>query len=144
MEEAVDYGRERLRRELELSDKFTAVGVCALTLAPPLIELGRVNEAWEVLEQGRGRGVDRGPKLHALDSSARDGDEGFIQEQMKIGLSNETATAFGLTVRWATSRIVRNVPSVPFTRRCVVVVVVKLCPLPLSLMANVSCPSCVA
>lgn len=52
MEEAVEYGRERLRRELELSDKFTAVGACALTLAPPLIELGRLDEAWEVLEQG--------------------------------------------------------------------------------------------
>jgi tetratricopeptide (TPR) repeat protein len=52
MEEAVEYGRERLRRELELSDKFTAVGACALTLAPPLIELGRLDEAWEVLEEG--------------------------------------------------------------------------------------------
>ena len=52
MGEAVEYGRERLRRELELSDKFTAVGACALTLAPPLIELGRLDEAWDVLEQG--------------------------------------------------------------------------------------------
>ncbi len=63
---------------------------------------------------------------------------------MRVALSNETATAFGLMVRWATSRIVRNVPSVPRTRRCVVVVVVKLRLVLLSLRANVSCPAYVA
>jgi hypothetical protein len=72
------------------------------------------------------------------------GDENSLQEQTRVALSNETATAFGLMVRWATSRIVRNVPSVPLTRRCVVVVVVKLRSVLLSLRANVSWPGSVA
>ena len=43
--------------------------------------------------------------------------EKLTHEQMKVGLSNAVVTAFGLIVRWATSRIVRNVPSVPLKRR---------------------------
>jgi predicted ATPase len=52
LEEAVEHGRERLRLELEVGDTFTAVGACALTLAQPLILLGQLDEAWQVLEQG--------------------------------------------------------------------------------------------
>lgn len=52
LEEAVEHGRERLELELEVGDTFRAVGACALTLARPLILLGRLDEAWEVLEQG--------------------------------------------------------------------------------------------
>lgn len=60
---------------------------------------------------------------------------------MNVGLSNETVTPGGLAVRWATSRTVTKVPSVPFTRTCEVVVVTRLRLLLLSLKANVSCPS---
>ena len=35
---------------------------------------------------------------------------------MNAGLSNETATPVGLTLVWATSRTVTNVPSMPLTR----------------------------
>jgi tetratricopeptide (TPR) repeat protein len=52
LEEAIGHGRERLRLELEVGDTFKAVGACVLTLAQPLILLGRLDEAWEVLEQG--------------------------------------------------------------------------------------------
>jgi class 3 adenylate cyclase/tetratricopeptide (TPR) repeat protein len=52
LEEAVEHGRERLRLKLELGDTFKAIGACALTLAQPLILLGRLDEAWQVLEQG--------------------------------------------------------------------------------------------
>ena len=62
-------------------------------------------------------------------------------EQVNVGLSNETVTPVGVTVRWAISRTVTKVPPVPFTRTCEVVVVTKLRLLLLSLKANVSCPS---
>jgi class 3 adenylate cyclase/predicted ATPase len=52
LKEAVGHGRERLRLELEVGDTFKAVGACALTLAQPLILLGQLDEAWEVLEHG--------------------------------------------------------------------------------------------
>jgi class 3 adenylate cyclase/tetratricopeptide (TPR) repeat protein len=52
LEEAVEHGRERLRLELEVGDTFKAVGACALTLAQPLLLLGRLDEAWQVLEKG--------------------------------------------------------------------------------------------
>ncbi len=43
-------------------------------------------------------------------------------EQANVGLSNETPTPAAVTVRWATSRTVTNVPSVPLTRTWVAVV----------------------
>jgi tetratricopeptide (TPR) repeat protein len=52
LEEAVEHGRERLRLDLEVGDTFHAVGASALTLAQPLIGLGRLDEAWDVVEQG--------------------------------------------------------------------------------------------
>ena len=66
---------------------------------------------------------------------------GGFQEQMNVGLSRETVTPVGLTVRWATSRTVTKVPSVPSTRTWEVVVVTKVRLLLLSLKANVSCPA---
>lgn len=52
LQEAVEHGREWLRLTLELGDRLRAVAACAFGLADPLLRLGRLDEAWAILEQG--------------------------------------------------------------------------------------------
>ncbi|SRR6266536_1196692 len=81
------------------------------------------------------------PELYGREGSNPHRSRSGLSRQVNVGLSNETVTPVGVTVRWAISRTVTKVPSVPFTRMCEVVVVTKLRLLLLSLKANVSCPS---
>src|SRR5437870_4034414 len=75
------------------------------------------------------------PELYGRGARTRIGRGQVCHEHVNVGLSNETVTPVGVTVRWAISRTVTKVPSVPFTRTCEVVVVTKLRLLLLSLKA---------
>jgi tetratricopeptide (TPR) repeat protein len=62
LDEAVEHGRERLRLELEVGDAFRTVGAYTLTLAYPLILLGRLDEAWDLLERAHDLAGDFGAR----------------------------------------------------------------------------------
>ncbi len=52
LQEAVEHGRERLRLHLDVGERFLAVGA-TLFLSEALLYSGQLDDAWNVLEQGR-------------------------------------------------------------------------------------------
>lgn len=69
LEESIEHGRERVKLASEIGERFHVASGLTLSVAEPLIDLGRLDEAWEALEEALALALELGSS--SLEGPAR-------------------------------------------------------------------------